>query len=263
MNGRPVASTTVRSERHQPQMSAGPPRTRIVIPLRSFSSSKRRLAGVLDDREREILARTMAQLVVDAASGHPVAVACDDDGVAAWAIGAGAEVIRTDGNDLNGSAQMALDDSRARGWDHMVMVHADLPLVTTFDDVLGRDRTALTDDAVLIVPDRRMTGTNLLAVPCRFEFRFAYGPGSFSLHQRAADSVGLGVRIVEDAAFSWDVDEPDDLAIPPGVHLHGGPLADLIDSGLMTVADHAGHDPLHDAIEPIPAERITTYGGNQ
>lgn len=244
-------------------MSAGSATTRIVIPLRSFGSSKRRLTGVLDDRDRESLSRAMAQLVVDAAAGRPVAVACDDDDVATWATTTGAEVIRTDGHDLNGSARVALTDSRRAGWSHMVIVHADLPLVRTFDGILGTAQRPLGQDEILIVPDRRLSGTNLLAVPCRVDFDFVYGPGSFHGHQRSARSAGLEVRVVEDPAFSWDVDEPDDLTIPDGALTDGGPLLDLVARGLLTVSGHHDHAPGRDTLEPTPTDGVMTTGGHQ
>lgn len=219
-------------------------RTRIVIPLRSFSSSKRRLAGVLDADQREMLARTMAEQVVDAARGWPIAVACDDDVVETWARSVGAEVIRTDGHDLNGSAMVALTACRNAGWQRVAFVHADLPLITSFGHILdglnGSQTTGVVvppiSDTVLIAPDRRMTGTNVLVVPCHADFGFAYGPGSFELHRRAARRAGLGVQVIHDRSFAWDMDEPDDLMIPPGRHMNSTRIRRLVESGILTEA---------------------------
>lgn len=225
-------------------MSAEPSTTRIVIPLRAFGSSKRRLAGVLDDRTRECLSRSMAQGVVGAAQGYATAIACDDDEVAAWAARVGADVIRTDGYDLNGSAELALADSSTGGWGRMAVVHADLPLVTTFEEILGGDGQCPAADEIVIVPDRRMTGTNLLVVPCGADFRFAYGPGSFDLHRREASRTGLAVRVITNAAFSWDVDEPEDLVIPTDA-TYSASTHDLLRDGILRMVDNADHVDTH------------------
>lgn len=217
------------------------PLTRIVVPLRGFSSSKRRLAGVLDANQRETLTRTMAEQVIDAAAGWSTAVACDDDEVECWARSVGAAVIRTDGHDLNGSARVALIDSRDAGWERVALAHADLPLVASFSGLLDRPPSTPTEgtvssDTVTIVPDRRLGGTNLLVVPCHSDFGFEYGPGSFELHQQAALRAGLRVEIIHDDAFAWDTDEPEDLAIPPGPHTDHPRIKRLIEAGILTVS---------------------------
>ena len=52
----------------------------------------------------------------------------------------------------------------------------------------------------------------MLSVPVPSRFRFAYGPGSFRAHAANARRIGLGVRVVRDAALGFDVDLPADLA---------------------------------------------------
>jgi 2-phospho-L-lactate guanylyltransferase len=67
---------------------------------------------------------------------------------------------------------------------------------------------------VTIVPDRRLDGTNVLAVPTDIGFRFAYGAGSFAAHRAEALRLGQQLRIVNDSRLGWDVDLPDDLTLP-------------------------------------------------
>ncbi|NBO33598.1 MAG: hypothetical protein EBV02_04410 [Actinobacteria bacterium] len=66
----------------------------VVVPIKSFRLAKGRLAQVLNDAEREELARLTAQRVVEAAAGCALFVVCDDDDVAEWAAGVGARVVR-------------------------------------------------------------------------------------------------------------------------------------------------------------------------
>ena len=80
----------------------------------------------------------------------------------------------------------------------------------------------LTDDGVLIVPDRWNDGTNVIAVPARSGFRFAYGPGSASRHEAEARRLGLPVQVVDDQVLGWDVDLPGDLQLPSGEDLAAG-----------------------------------------
>ena len=84
-----------------------------------------------------------------------------------------------------------------------IVAHADLPHAL--------DLTGLAGDGVILVPDRREDGTNVLTVPTDAGFTFAYGPGSFARHVAEAERLGLAVRAVRDARLGWDVDVPEDL----------------------------------------------------
>jgi 2-phospho-L-lactate guanylyltransferase (CobY/MobA/RfbA family) len=70
-----------------------------------------------------------------------------------------------------------------------------------------------------MVPDRRLDGTNVLAVPTEAGFQFSYGAGSFARHRAAARARDLPARIVRDDRLAWDVDLPADLAWPTGIGL--------------------------------------------
>jgi 2-phospho-L-lactate guanylyltransferase len=96
---------------------------------------------------------------------------------------------------------------RADGVTVAVVAHADLPLATRLDWVADFP-------GVTLVPDRRLDGTNVVAVPTDAGFTFAYGPGSFARHRAEAQACGLPARIVRDDRLAWDVDLPADLAWP-------------------------------------------------
>lgn len=184
-----------------------PVRTAAVIPVKDFSIAKVRLAPELDPSERRALARQMATAVVAAARPLPVHVVCDSDEVRAWAAEVGAAVIWTPGLGLNGAVQAAVDGLAADGFEHAVVAHADLPLATSLAWVGATE-------GVTIVPDRRLDGTNVVAVPTGAGFRFAYGAGSFGRHRAETQRCGLQLRVVQDTRLGWDVDLPADLVLP-------------------------------------------------
>jgi len=183
------------------------PDTAVVVPVKDFAQAKVRLAPQLDATERADLAREMAAIVLRAASPLPVVVVCDDDAVRAWALEQGAEVIWTPGLGLNGAVQAGVAELADRGVRTAVVAHSDLPLATSLGWVGDTD-------GITLVPDRRLDGTNVLAVPAAAGFRFTYGAGSFSHHRAEGLRLGLPVRIVRDHRLGWDVDLPADLALP-------------------------------------------------
>ena len=180
----------------------------VLVPVKAFTDAKARLAPALSAPERAALARSMATRVLAASAPLPVTVACDDDEVAAWAQAAGASVEWTPGLGLNGAVQQGFASLVRAGHDLIVVAHADLPRAA------GLERMARHPEDVVIVPDRRDDGTNVLAVPATaLGFTFAYGIGSFTRHVAEAELLDCTVRVERIAELQWDVDTPDDLPV--------------------------------------------------
>ncbi len=178
----------------------------LLVPVKSFDSAKARLAPALGANERSALARELASQVLAARASVPAFVVCDDGDVARWAEHAGATVLWTPGLGLSGAVAEGVARLGARGFDLVVVAHADLPLAS---DLSGFG----TPGIVTLAPDRRLDGTNVAAVPTSSGFRFAYGPGSFSRHRAEAARIGLACRLVYDSSLAVDIDLPEDLAI--------------------------------------------------
>lgn len=178
--------------------------THVVIPVKSFDRAKARLAPALDPAERSHLARTLATGVVEAAAGLPVWIVCDDEAVVNWANDLGASVCLRPGIGLNAAVQAAVDERFDDGAARTIVVHSDLPLVTTLKCL------AVTNNDMLIAPDRHGTGTNAISTPTP-SFRFAFGKNSFRRHVDEARRCALQLRVISDDTFAWDVDEPNDL----------------------------------------------------
>lgn len=184
----------------------------VVVPVKAFGQAKLRLAPALSPASRASLARAMATQVVAAAGSLPVTVVCDDEDVRTWASEVGAQVRWTPGLGLDGAVAAGVEWVAGQGADRVVVAHADLPLATGLDHVVGTS-------GVVIVSDRHLDGTNVLAIPARCGFRFAYGPGSFARHRAEAARLGLAVELLDDEVLSWDVDVPADLTLPDGQDL--------------------------------------------
>ncbi len=178
----------------------------IVVPLRSFALGKARLASALSAPDREMLARTMADRVLNAAGGLPVAIVSSAPEVVEWAQAHGCDVVDDPGS-LDTAAAAGRAWAAGRGLVRYAVVHADLPLAESLDAVL-------TDGAApvaVIVPDHRDDGTPVLALPTASPFTFHYGPGSAAQHAEEARRRSLTVRILHDPALAFDVDIATDL----------------------------------------------------
>src|SRR5258706_418354 len=178
----------------------------IVVPLRSFTLGKARLASVLSENERASLSRSMAECVVNAAAAHPVVIVSSAPEVVVWARDRGCDVVADPGS-LNSAAAAGRGWAVDRGLARYAVVHADLPLARSLEAVVSDGDAPV----AVIVPDHRDDGTPVLSLPTAATFSFAYGPGSAERHAAEARRRSLTVRIVRDPALGFDVDLADDL----------------------------------------------------
>ena len=176
----------------------------VIIPVKSFTIAKGRLADTLHADEREKLARTCAETVVLASRPLPTYVVCNDDSVAQWAIALGANVVTCITPGLDIAVNAGRTEAIQNGADHIIVAHADLPLAVTFEHVVREGK-------VTLVPDRHNDGTNVLAFPAHSAFTTAYGPGSFDNHKRIAQQAGLDCEVINDNMLELDLDTADDL----------------------------------------------------
>ena len=179
----------------------------VVVPLRSFALGKVRLAHALDDAARGDLSRTMAERVVAAAGDRPVVIVSSAPEVTAWAHVLGIAAIPDPGS-LDGAASAGRDWVRERQLLRVVVMHADLTLATSLDGIADDGDAPV----AVLVPDHHHDGNQVLALPAAADFVFGYGPGSCARHAAEARRCGLDVRIVEDRALGFDVDDESDLA---------------------------------------------------
>jgi 2-phospho-L-lactate guanylyltransferase len=179
----------------------------ILIPVKAFTEAKVRLAAALDADARAALARQLAEGVIRAAAHAPVAVVCDDEQVSRWANDLGALVIWAPGKGLNRAVAFGVSELEALGASRITVVHGDIL------DPSGLGELPAVD-GILLVPDLREDGTNIISLPAGADFEFAYGPGSFHRHRSAAVAAGHDVMVLRDVLLGHDVDRPSDLPRP-------------------------------------------------
>lgn len=214
---------------------AADPRAAAIIPIKSFNAAKARLASVLDPATRSALARWVAARVVAACHGLDVYVACEDSDVADWARAHGATALVGTGPGLNASVDTAVSLLASHGIERVLIVHADLPL--------ARDLAALTrsvpSGGILIVPDRRGDGTNVIIRPVDVDLAAQYGPRSFQAHLGSALTAGRPVTVRRDVHLGIDLDTEEDLRHPLIAPL----IAPVVHPLRATQTNPTGKDP--------------------
>jgi 2-phospho-L-lactate guanylyltransferase len=191
----------------------------ILLPLKEFAAAKQRLAGVLSSAERAQLFEAMVEDVLHVLTAHPSAgniAICSRDQAARWlASYYGIEFIdeaKLLTCNLNETVYAASREVFARGENNLVVVHGDLPLLSAneFAEFLQTHNNRQAS-AVTIAPDRRASGTNLLAWRALPDFTTCYGENSFRRHCGQAKTLNVEPAICDLPGACCDIDEPEDL----------------------------------------------------
>lgn len=203
------------------------PRIAILIPVKSATRAKGRLAPVLDPGARQRLSLTMLEDVLAAvmpAAGslvEAVIVATSDPGAMGIARTHGATLLeereqRSESHSVDAASRTCAE----RGVEAVLTIPADIPAIRTEDIAAVLSAAVGPDRAVVLVPSRDGMGTNAiwrrppLAIPSRF------GYDSFRKHQADAQARGLTWAAIEVPRLAVDIDEPEDL--PAFLALPGG-----------------------------------------
>jgi 2-phospho-L-lactate guanylyltransferase len=209
--------------------AAGADLSRIValVPVRRLDRAKSRLGDALDAEERTALARrfldaTLTALAAlrDAGLIAGIVVASGDPEALGAAVAADATPLPVPGRDLVADLAVAREVARAGGATAVLVVPIDLPAIgaAAIAEILERAASAAVGarsagrGLVLLVPDLRGDGTNLLLLSPPTVIAFAFGPGSRGRHIAAAAAAGAAC-VEAPGPLSLDVDTPDDLIL--------------------------------------------------
>lgn len=185
----------------------------ILVPCKSLASGKSRLAGLLTQAERQALSeRFLAdtlKLARTIAGAPNVRLVSADESARGIAAGQGIDTFTEAWPDLNAALSGARTELAKSGASTDVLIlPIDIPLATE------KSLAAVTGAAgdIVIVPDRKQAGTNVLLLRNgAFEdFRFAYGENSFRVHIDNALAQNRNPTILRNEALEFDIDEPDD-----------------------------------------------------
>ena len=189
-----------------------------IVPVKSLSHAKSRLASILTPAERKQLALRMLRYNLETVS---------DSGLLS-----GVLVISRDADALQTAQQVddvialqetgiphlndALNQARGllTGWgaDAVLVLPADIPFITA-EDLRAMLAMGQEPGTVVIAPDRHRQGTNAILLHPPRVIDFSFGIGSFERHQQIARTNGAQVVHYQSEALELDIDTPDDMLI--------------------------------------------------
>jgi 2-phospho-L-lactate guanylyltransferase len=219
----------------------------VLIPVKDLACAKQRLAHVLSQRERTMLAAAMMEDVfsaVAAARGIDAVFVVSNHGPALeQARSLGWEVIpELQQVSESDSVDRASQICAAKGFDALLRLPIDIPLLLASDvqDLLAAARPA---PACVLVASRDGTGTNALLRTPPGLFRSHFGPNSLKKHLAEAEAKQAAVCVLRNARIELDVDDENDLRLLAArADVRGATRAWLQRAGILTASSAATAD---------------------
>jgi 2-phospho-L-lactate/phosphoenolpyruvate guanylyltransferase len=185
-----------------------------IVPVKALGQAKSRLAVVLTPAERRRLVIDMFEQVLATlrrACVSAVWVVSADPEILAIAAARRANAVAEQGGGLNAALEQARRAARGGGAEALVVVPADVPLLTPAD-VAALLALLHSGADVALAPDGAGRGTNALALRASAALPFSFGEGSAERHLRLAAEQGLIARRHHSPTLALDVDDQPSLA---------------------------------------------------
>jgi len=193
------------------------PSTYAILPVKSLRQAKSRLARALKAPTRAALVRAIFSRTLDVITQveritHTVVVSRDPTILELARQRPNVTALAEAEAGLNPAITQGAIWARDHGAGSIVIVPVDLPLLSVADLDAMLD-LALEERCVVIAPDRRDDGTNVMLVRPPDALRFSYGSASFNTHRAQAAANALCVHVYRSPSSGLDLDVPDDLAL--------------------------------------------------
>jgi 2-phospho-L-lactate/phosphoenolpyruvate guanylyltransferase len=185
-----------------------------IVPVKPLRRGKSRLSAILSEEERNqlnhhLFTHTIEVLKeVDAISD--ILVVSRDSHVLTQSREMGVRTVTENGTpELNNALLRASLFVKTFSTEGVLIVPADLPLLTP-SDVIEFLNARTTSPMIVIAPDRRREGTNMLLSDPPDLLTFSFGGQSFDRHSRLARSHGATVIEHHNEHIALDLDVPED-----------------------------------------------------
>jgi 2-phospho-L-lactate guanylyltransferase len=184
----------------------------VLLPVKTFTDAKQRLAQAVDPETRAGLARAMCTDVLKTlARTHVperVVLFTAADEVIELARPFGFEVVREKSVDGHSAAVNQMVSELLTSSTRILSIAIDLPRLVPSEIDFALDAAS---EPVTLIPSRDWTGTNGVVFISPARIAMEYGEGSFRRHLSKAAAAGHRADVMSLPGIAFDIDTPEDL----------------------------------------------------
>jgi 2-phospho-L-lactate guanylyltransferase len=189
-----------------------------IVPVKTLTNSKKRLAPVLTAAERARLSEAMLWDVLNAACNSGVSkviVVSKDKRVMKLAQNFDVEIVE-EVEEHGVNPAVALTDNICNDCDASIVIPQDLPFMLPSDIDMMCD-SAMGKRCVVVTPSHRYDGTNALLRKPANVIKTHYDEDSYEIHVSKARERRIPVKIFLNRRLMLDIDEPNDIILAMNV----------------------------------------------
>jgi 2-phospho-L-lactate guanylyltransferase len=188
--------------------------TLIVIPVKALDKAKSRLESLLTQEEKQGLILAMlhdvTKTITKTGTESDLYLLSKDQKIVNYAESHTLGNIRESHDGLNCSIQDATYWAMEEGYNEMLVIPSDLPLITETD--ISRLLSTRNKQIVVLSPSKD-GGTNAFLRRPPDIIKSNYGKDSFKKHMELAKSAGCDISVVKSQTLAFDIDTLQDLSI--------------------------------------------------
>lgn len=185
-----------------------------IVPVKPLRRGKSRLSEILSEEDRVKLNKQSfadtIRVLTQVEEITDILVVSRDSDVLTAAREMGVRTVTENGTpELNNALRRASLFSKAFSTEGILIVPADLRLLTP-EDVREFLQARTQGPMIVIAPDRKHQGTNMLFSEPADLLTFSFGEDSFHKHTMLAESKNAKVVVFENERIALDLDTPED-----------------------------------------------------
>lgn len=185
-----------------------------IVPIKPLRRGKSRLSEILSEDQRYQLNHDLffhtIQVLKQVNEISDIVIVSRDSDVLTEARDLGVRTVTENGSpELNNALRRASVFCKVFSKEGVLIIPADLPLLRPED--VSTFITARKDPPMMVIsPDRRRQGTNMLLIDPSDLITYSYGIDSFNIHCALTQSAGAELIIHENDRIALDLDIPED-----------------------------------------------------
>ncbi len=186
-----------------------------IIPVKPLKRLRSEQNNTLTDEEWAKLNTSMLESIIESVRSvkgvEEILVVSKDTSLLAIARERNVKTLQEDsGSDMNMALMRATTIAAMYKAHSMVILAADLPLISTAD-IEKFILLAKNQPEMVVAPDRRNVGTNAIFLnPLSIDFRYQFGGNSFDKHLSEAQRLSYSISISDLRSLRIDIDSPED-----------------------------------------------------
>jgi 2-phospho-L-lactate/phosphoenolpyruvate guanylyltransferase len=185
-----------------------------IVPIKPLRLGKSRLSDILSEDKRIGLNKILLTSTLNCLSTikeiqRIIVVSYDSEALMLSREFGAVTVLDPKNTNINRALRKATRVAKSLNFSKVLIVPTDLPFLNR-DDIIRIINISKNTPEIVLAPDRRENGTNILYINPIGAIKYKFGDHSFMKHKDQAERKNVSIKVFRGENLSFDLDLPDD-----------------------------------------------------